>query len=228
MNFQYTTLANCSDATGVVIAVDVLRAFSTAAFAFSRGANKILPVGTLEEAYQIKARLPDSLALGEVDGKLIPGFDYGNSPTQIRKLDLTGKTLIQRTSAGTQGLVRSGKARHLLAASFCVASATVKYIRELAPEAVTFVVTGQIGDGFGDEDQACAEFLETLLRGASPDPEPFIQRVYQSKDGSLFQNPVQTYFPKTDLLYCTQIDAFDFAMPVFREDRQLVMRPKRI
>ncbi len=228
MKFRYTTLENCSEATGLVIVIDVLRAFSTAAFAFSRGAKRILPVGTLEEAYQIKALHPDSLAFGEVDGRPVPGFDFGNSPTQVRNLNLAGKTLIQRTSAGTQGLVRSVKAERLLAASFCVASATVKYIRELAPQTVTFVVTGQIGDGYGDEDQACAEFLEALLHGTSPDPEPFIQRVYQSRDGSQFQDPMQTIHPRTDLLYCTQIDAFDFSMPVFHEERQLVIRAKRI
>jgi hypothetical protein len=40
-------------------------------------------------------------------------------------------------------------------------------------------------------------------------------------------DPAQPQFPASDLDYCTQIDRFDFAMPIARLDGQLVMRAIR-
>src|SRR5512143_1137654 len=147
MNLNYTTLDTCRETSGVVIAIDVIRAFTNAAYAFARGANEIYPVSTVEEALQLKAVIPNSLVCGEVGGIPPEGFDFGNSPTQTNTLDLNGRALIQRTSAGTQGIVRSLHADTLLAASLVVANATAAYIRNLGTEVVTFVITGQVGKG---------------------------------------------------------------------------------
>lgn len=183
MKFQYTNLEDCHTAKGVVVVIDVLRAFSTAAYAFSRGAKEILLVGTVEEALALRSQIPHSKAMGEVGGLPPPGFDFGNSPTHIDGEDLSGITLIQRTGAGTRGAVRSQNAEVLLAASFVVAGATVKHITRLGAEEVTFVITGKTFSG-GDEDLACAEYLEALLKGSQPDREPYIQRVFDSRDAA--------------------------------------------
>ena len=152
------------------------------------------------------------------------GFDFGNSPTQTNTLDLNGRVIVQRTGAGTQGIVRSVNASTLLAASLVVANATVTHIRKLLPEAVTFVITGRIGNGSGDEDLACAEYLEALLKGQQPDSAPYIERVYKSRDALLHLDPNLPAFPRSDLDHCTNIDAFDFAMSVTKENGQPVMR----
>ncbi|HMB23158.1 MAG TPA: 2-phosphosulfolactate phosphatase, partial [Anaerolineales bacterium] len=116
MKFHYTNLETCHTATGAVIVIDVIRAFTNAAFALARGAKEIYPVGTVEEALHLRAALPNSLACGEVGGVPPKEFDFGNSPTQTSTLDLNGRTIIQRTSAGTQGIVRSVNASTTLAA----------------------------------------------------------------------------------------------------------------
>ncbi|MEO7841656.1 MAG: 2-phosphosulfolactate phosphatase [Anaerolineales bacterium] len=221
MKVHYTDLETCHAATGVVVVIDVLRAFSTAAYAFSRGASEILLVSTVEEALAFRAQYPNSKALGEVGGLAPEGFNFGNSPTQIREQDFTGLTLIQRTGAGTQGVVRCKKADILLAASFVVASSTIKYVSKLGLEEVTFVITGIYNN---DEDLACAQYLESLLKGVQPDPKPFVQRVYDSRDAIQHIDPAQLDFPLSDLDYCTQIDRFDFAMPISRVDEKLIMR----
>lgn len=223
MKFHYTNLDNCHEATGIVLIIDVLRAFSNAAYAFSRGAKEIVLVSTVEEALSLKSRIPDSRAIGEVGGLAPQGFDFGNSPTQIQEQDFHGLTLIQRTGAGTQGAVRSQSAEVMLASSFVVANATVQYVRKLGAKEVTFVITGQF-DQRGDEDLACAEYLEALFNGDQPDTKPLIRRVYDSRDALEHLDPTQTHFPLSDLDYCTQIDRFDFAMLITRENRRLVMR----
>jgi 2-phosphosulfolactate phosphatase len=156
------------------------------------------------------------------------GFDFGNSPTQTKELELGGRSVIQRTGAGTQGIVRSVHADVLLAASLAVAGATVRYIRKLEPASVTFVVTGQFEDGRGDEDLACAEFLAQRLLGRSPDLSPYLKRVTSSRDALLHLDPDLPAFPRSDLDYCAGIDTFDFAMPVNREDGRHVIRPARM
>lgn len=223
MKFHYTNLESCHKANGVIVVIDVIRAFTNAAFIFSRGAKEIYPVSGVEEALQLKAQISHSLASGEVGGIAPDGFDFGNSPTQTNALDLNGKTIIQRTGAGTQGIVRSMNATTLLAASLVVASATVNYIQKIKPNNVTFVITGETFSG-GDEDFSCAEYLEALLKGERPDPEPFRQRVINSRDGLQHLDPLQTAFPLTDLDHCAHIDAFDFAMPVTKENGRHVMR----
>jgi 2-phosphosulfolactate phosphatase len=228
MNFHYANLESCHEATGAIVVIDVIRAFTNAAFAFSRGAREILPVSTVDEAIQLRANNPNALACGEVGGIPPEGFDFGNSPTQTNTLDLGGRVIVQRTSAGTQGIVRSVNAERLLAASFVVADATVAYIRNLAPETVTFVITGQKESDNGDEDLACAEYLEALLRGYCPDPAPFVDRVYKSRDALFHLDPDFPAFPRSDLDHCTKINAFDFAMPVTKEDGRFAMHAFKV
>jgi 2-phosphosulfolactate phosphatase len=206
-----------------VIVIDVLRAFSTAAYAFSRGAKEVVLVSTVDEAVSLKSTIPNSMAMGEVGGLQPEGFDFGNSPTYINEADLSGITMIHRTSAGTQGAVRSQGAETMLAASFVVATATVRYIHNLAAPEVTFVITGRSYNG-GDEDLACAEYLEELLKGNRPAVKPFLQRVLESRDAFPHLDPGQRGFPLSDLDYCTQSDRFDFAMPITREEGRLIMR----
>jgi 2-phosphosulfolactate phosphatase len=223
MKFLYTNLETCHEATDIVVVIDVIRAFTNAAFAFSRGVQEIYPVSTVEEALKFKAKTPNSLACGEVGGIAPEGFDFGNSPTQTKMLDLKGKILVQRTGAGTQGIVKSVKAETMLAASLVVADATVKHIQKLTPECVTFVITGQYAPEHGDEDLACAEYLEALLKGEHPDPAPFVERVFKSRDALMHLDPNLPAFPRTDLDYCTHINAFDFVMLVTKENGRHVM-----
>src|SRR5262245_33772450 len=84
---------------GAAVVIDVFRAFSTAAWAFALGAEKIVLVDDLAEALQLKSQIPDSLALK--DGEPLPGFDLTNSPAQLReRKDVACRTIVQRTTAG--------------------------------------------------------------------------------------------------------------------------------
>jgi 2-phosphosulfolactate phosphatase len=165
--------------------------------------------------------------MGENQGLPPPGFDIGNSPTDVMRLHLSGRTLVQRTGAGTPGLTRSTNARIRLAASFVVAGATVRFIRSMKPERVAFVVTGQTFHG-GDEDLACAQYLEACLCGHTPDPSPYLERVRKSHDAQVFYDPARPEFQESDIMYCTDIDRFSFAMLARQENGKLIMRPLQV
>jgi len=108
MKFSYFTNENCDHADGVVVVIDVLRAFSTAAYAFGAGAKSIKMVGEVEEALALKAQMANALIMGEVNGIKPESFDYGNSPTEITLQNLAGKNIAHigryaRRSAQRQG-----------------------------------------------------------------------------------------------------------------------------
>jgi len=146
VEIKRATLETCHAATGTVIVIDVVRAFTAAAFALAAGAQDILLVSTAQEALTWQARMPGALVMGEVDGVPVEGFDLGNSPSALVGLDLSGRRLIQRTSWGTQGVVRSHQADKLLVSSLVCASATADCIQRLRPASVTFVLTGVAPD----------------------------------------------------------------------------------
>ncbi|RMF95301.1 MAG: 2-phosphosulfolactate phosphatase, partial [Gammaproteobacteria bacterium] len=199
MRCRRATLADCHAATGAVVVIDVLRAFTTAAHAFARGAREILLVATVEEALALRARHPGSLIIGEVDALPVPGFDLPNSPAALARLDLTGRCLIQRTTAGTQGICRAPRDRPLFAASLCNASATARHLRALGAEIVTLVETGRRDSDSGDEDRACADLLEMLLAGDEPDLPGIAARVHQAPAAAKFADPARPEFPAEDL-----------------------------
>lgn len=227
MDIRRATLSTCTEATGTVIVIDVLRAFTTAAFAFEAGAEAITVVADVAKAFALREEHPDWLITGEEGGDRVPGFDFGNSPTAFVDQDLTGRRLIQRTSSGTQGLMRSRRAEHLLAASLCCAGATVDYVSGLEPDRVTLVITGSHPGGLGDEDQACADYMEALFRGELPDREHVIQRVRNSRAANRFAARHTSEFSSRDLEYAVDVDRFSFAMTVQHQSDRGLMRPVR-
>ena len=93
-------LEGAQQAEGTTIIIDVYRAYTTAAVAFERGVEKIILVAEVEEALDLRAKGLGDLCVGEVEGTRPAGFDFGNSPYEIARADLRGKTLIQSTRAG--------------------------------------------------------------------------------------------------------------------------------
>lgn len=219
MNFARLNLESCHNARGAVVVVDVLRAFSTACYAFARGAESILVTDSVESAFALRERFTGSLIIGEVGGYPVPGFDLGNSPFEISKRDLDGITLIQRTSAGTQGLVRCRNAEHVLAASFCNASATIGQIQRIGSGTVSLVATG------GDEDSACADFLQQRLEGKRPSFPACVDRVRVSGAARKFLDSANDDFSIHDLELCLKLDAVDFSMSLeYRDDLMMLRR----
>src|SRR5581483_7675078 len=89
-------------AAGTVAVIDVFRAFTTAAVALANGARRIIMVRSVEEVLALRNSGVGQVCMGEVGGRAPDGFDFGNSPFEILPVDFGGKTIIQRTSAGTQ------------------------------------------------------------------------------------------------------------------------------
>ena len=130
------------NAKGLTVIIDVFRAFSVEAYFFASGVKEIIPIGDAELAYKLKSENPEYILAGERKGKILPGFDVGNSPSDVIKLDCSGKTVVHTTSAGTQGIANASNADEILGASLVNAKATAKYIKSKNPENVSLVCMG--------------------------------------------------------------------------------------
>lgn len=213
LEIRRATLENCAQIRGLAVSIDVLRAFKTAGYLFHYGAADVILVGELEEAFTLKAANPSFLLLGEVGGIKVPEFDLGNSPSLLNPAQINGKTVVQRTTAGTQGVVRSVHASPILAAALTNISATVRYIQHLNPSRVTLIETGIFPGGFGDEDTACADGIESLLKGHAFNFGQLEQRVVRAENAKKYTG-TEPSFPPEDPVLAAQVDKFDFAMRV--------------
>lgn len=228
MHFNFLSLSEAGEADGMIVVIDVLRAFTTAAYAFYNGADKIIPVGSTREAFEVKEKFPGSLVMGEVEGFKPRGFDFGNSPEVIANQDLSNRTLIQRTSAGTQGLVRAKTKTNMLAASFVVAKATAEYLKRSAPALVSFIITGDSLGRDGDEDLACAEYIAGMIKNEDLNPDMFTSRILTSSVGRAYLQGEKPYLTEGDIKISGRVDLFNFIMYVKQEDDLLVMHSKVI
>ncbi len=201
--------------------VDVFRAFTTAAFCVAAGAREIVLVADHEHALAMKRDDPSLFLTGEIGGRPIPGFDAGNSPSAIERLDLTGRRVVQRSSSGTQGVVAALGAEAIILGGFVTASATCRYLQRHARD-ITLVAMGDGGTEPNAEDPACVEYLAGILAGSPPDVRASIAAFPQWRNATW-----PDWFPRRDAELACEVDRFDFALPVARENGRLVARPTR-
>jgi len=213
MDVQIVPLADAAPDEAVVV-IDVLRAFTVEPWLYARGITRLVAVQEPGDAVHLRDEcLPGALLAGEHGGRPLPGFDLGNSPTEVADHpSLVGATVLHRTSAGTQGLVRTIGSGTVLAASFVTAGATARLLQALAPSRVTFVITGASLGRDGDEDLAAAELIAARARGEDPEVAGFVSRVSRSDAGRLFAPGGPDWAPPSDLVHCTAVDRFDRAL----------------
>jgi len=214
---RLSLLEGAKRARGMTVVIDVFRAFTTAAFVIANGAETILPVGTIEEAFELRRQNPSWLFMGEVHGHKVSGFDYGNSPDEVSHVDFTGKTVVQRTSSGVQGILAASHATEVLLGSFVMAEATVEYIEKKKPKMVSVVAMGWEGEHKAIEDELCAEYLEARLHGEWPDFPDMVRRIRENPSGAKFFDKTQTTFREGDFYAAMSLNKFPFALKVIRE-----------
>jgi len=201
---------------GVAVVIDVLRAFSVAAYAFAGGAQELWLVHTVEEAFALREREPAALLAGEVGGKLIPGFDFNNSPFLMAQADVRDRIIIQRTGAGTQGAVNAANARHVLLAALVNAQATADYARALAQQEQLDIalIPTERRDSIHAEDEICATYLTALIQeqaDASAVLSDGLRELQTSGRLDIFAQDLPD-FPQEDVASALATNIFDFVM----------------
>lgn len=223
MDPLFVGIPDLVDVPSVAVVVDVMRAFTVAAWAFGQGAEKIVLAGSLDEALALKARHPGWVALK--DGPPAPGFDAVNSPGLLRSVDLGGRTVVQKTTAGTVGALAVRHAPLVLCAGFVVAEATARLVRARTgdDDRVTYVITGE--DGQADEDLACAQYIARRAAGTGTDAAAFLRRAATSRAAAELAQGVRQGVHHDDVALCLELDRFPFAMVAAWDGALMVLRP---
>ncbi len=213
-----------------VVVIDILRATSVIIHAMSQGAMEIIPVSTVEDAFQMAKAFPRGFILlgGEKESKNIPGFDLGNSPREYVAERVKGKKLILTTTNGTKAfhLVSSGK--EILVGSFFNIGTIAQKCLELDKDLLIFP-SGDEGN-FSLEDTICGGMLIQLITGTAERPvtltdasecakilyerfkDNLVEAFYLSRHG---KELINRGFEE-DLAYCARVDAIPL-IPTFRD-----------
>ena len=206
-------LEGAKAAKGLTVIIDVFRAFTVEAYMARNNAEKIIPVKDVQTAFDYKAQHPGALLCGERNGVMIEGFDFGNSPADIAPVDLTGKTLVHTTSAGTQGIANAAHADEIITGSLCNAKSIARYIKSKQPQYVSLVCMGWNADEETAEDTLCGQYIKSLLEECPmADIREQAQALRYSTGAKFFDPKQQDVFKEADFHLCVDVDAIDFVL----------------
>ncbi len=219
MNIQILQMIEgAKKAHGLTVVIDVFRAFSMEAYMMAQGAEKIIPIGDVNLAYKLKEENPDMILAGERHGKILPGFDVGNSPWELSNMDIKGKTVVHTTSAGTQGIANAVNASEIIGGSLVTARAVAEYIKKSGAADVSLVCMGLEAISETEEDTLCAEYIKSLLLGTEIDMEKEIENLKITSGAKFFDKIQNDVFPEADFYMCTEVDKFNFVLRLKRSN----------
>jgi len=199
-------------AKGITVIIDVFRAFSVACYAFDAGAARLIVTAEIEEAFKLKNQYRNCVLAGERCEKKIEGFDFGNSPTEIIKSDLRGKTVVLTTTAGTCGILNAENADMIITGSFVNAGAIIKYIKAMNPHEVSLVAMGYRKTESAIEDLLCAELIASGLKDSNEDFDMRIADLRLTGGKRFFIPDNIDFSPPTDFFLCTMANRFNFIL----------------
>ncbi len=211
-------LEGAGEARHTAVIIDVFRAFTCAGILLDYGVARLLLEEDPARVLELKKRF-GHLALGEIGGVMVEGFDLGNSPSEIVARGpefFRGRTVVQRTSAGVRGIFRAVEhCDTVYAGSFTTAGALARRLLADNPPEVHLVAMGENGAKPMPEDQCCANLLHSLLDPGRPYSHlAALREIIPHESAQKFLRGDRPHFPPADVTFCLQRDLFGFAMRV--------------
>lgn len=201
----------------VCIVVDVLRASSTIVALLERGCERVVVAAHVDEARKLHERLPDHLLCGEAGGLPPEGFDYGNSPVEVSRLDLTGKSVILATTNGTHALAEvADTAAAVLVGCLLNLTAVTRAAVARADQLGADILVACAGDaGSSEEDFAVGRAMVALVEGTP------LEDVAHEVRESRHAETLRRIGLAEDVEYCARLDVSD-VVPVLRKEDGLL------
>jgi 2-phosphosulfolactate phosphatase len=142
-----------------VVVTDILRASSAICTAFMNGAERIIPVGSLEEAKLLKEH--GYLIAAERDGITCDFADFGNSPNNFSKKNVLNKTIVYSTTNGTQAIQKAKNCHQLTIGSYLNINALAEWLA--SEQRNVLILCAGWKERFSLEDTVFAGALSQLL-----------------------------------------------------------------
>lgn len=165
----------------VFVVMDILRASNTIICLMEKGATEVKVVGEVDEAYALKER--GYSLVGERLGKIIPGFDFDNSPYRISQHDWSGKKVVLTTTNGTRALVAVQDGFRVVIGGFRNIDAVCHYVKGL-DRPIALTPTGDRGKPML-EDELCAEAMLKRLRNQPVDWQQMKKAILEKAEGNV-------------------------------------------
>ncbi len=210
-------LSGAKEAEGTAVIIDIFRASNTIIACLAQGASYIIPVGDLEEAYQLKRENPGYLLFGERKGLPPKGFDFNNSPAQAAQMKLSEKSIILTTSAGSQGIVHASSADEIVIGSFANVNALISYLQEKNPDKISLIPIGTEATREAVEDEMCAWYIKARLQGKKLNWEKLKAEILSGEGASRLIRLNQ----KDDLEFCLQLDTYNIVPKYYPDINRL-------
>jgi 2-phosphosulfolactate phosphatase len=193
---EFNALANRDLSQSTCVVFDVLRATSSMITAFANGAARILPCCEIAEAIAAKKTNPALLLAGERNGLRITSaitgsidFDLGNSPRELAKDKVCGRSLAMTTTNGTRALRACGKAKSVFISSFLNLAATAEAVRAEKPAHLLLVCSGTYELAAYEDTLAagatCKLLSDLFLPDNLTDSSLMAKQIYQSSEPNL-------------------------------------------
>jgi 2-phosphosulfolactate phosphatase len=180
VHVAFTPAEEVSAPLGIV--VDVLRATSMITQALAHGYERVLCTEEIEHARELAAGIPGAKLAGERKTVRIEGFDFGNSPAELRSHP-PGGTLVLTTTNGTKLLLAAAeRCERVLVGSLLNLSAVANAARGEVD--VMVMCAGVLGELTMD-DAYCAGRIAEAIGGDHHDSAGVAIRLAQSFDHSL-------------------------------------------
>lgn len=211
----------------IVVIIDIFRATSSICYGIENDAEAIIPVSEVEECIAYRDKESRFLLAAERDGKVVDGFDFGNSPFSYTKEKVAGETVVLTTTNGTQALHLSRKAKKIVIGSFLNLTALCNWLKT-QDENILLVCAGW-KNNFNLEDTLFAGAVVEQLKDFDfklDDAAIAANDLYQ-----IGKSNINQYLKKTshgerlkklgiekDIEFCLQVD-LTTAIPVLDGDR---------
>jgi len=207
VHVAFTPAEEASAPLGIV--VDVLRATSTIAQALAAGYERVLCCRALEDARELRRRMPDALVGGERNAVRIEGFDVGASPREF--LEARAQTLILSTTNGTAVILEAARrCGEVWLGSLLNLDAVVRAVRERGDD-VAILCAGFQG-AFALDDAYCAGRIVQGLDAERSDAAIAAEVVAESFPDALSGLTARTYGPpglEEDIRFCARESVLD-------------------
>lgn len=171
-------------------------------------------VGDLNLAYKLKKENPDYILMGERDGFNLPGFDYGNSPAEIKKVDFSNKTIVHTTSLGTKGVVNALKhTSNVITGSFANAEAIISFIKKENLSRIHLFSTN--GIAVENEDLMLAKYIQSCFKNKSLNVKIIRDNLMKLRSGIEYVTDPRTKYSKKDFFLAFEPNKFNFVLKAY-------------
>lgn len=167
VQIDYFPAHGSCESTHAVVAIDVIRATTTAITAVSQG-RRCFPVTSVEAAHELAAKLEAPLLIGELGGEKPPSFDINNSPAALAMRTDTHRPVILLSSSGTQLLDSLRQHNPVYVACFRNFAAIASELKNSQLD-TTLLGAGTLGE-FREEDQMCCAWIADELTRSGYEP----------------------------------------------------------